>query len=153
MTTIADPRSVAELLDRLGRLTPESERRWGTLTPGEMLCHLGDAADGVLGRRVPPGPAVLGTPRPFFKWLFLTSPMRWPKGIETRPGVNPRKEGTRPTDFELDRARVVAGLHALAAATSEGLSPAHFVFGPMSPKDWHRWAWRHMDHHLRQFGL
>ena len=74
-------------------------------------------------------------------------------GVETRPGVNPRKEGTRPTDFELDRARVVTGLHAIAAATSEGLSPAHFLFGPVSPKDWHRWAWRQMDHHLRQFGL
>ena len=153
MNTIADPLALTTLLDRLARLTPESERRWGSLTPGEMLCHLGDAEEGVLGRRLTPGPAVSGKPRPIFKWLFITSPLRWPKGVETRPGVNPRKEGTRPSDFELDRARVVSGLHALSAATADALAPAHFAFGPMTLKDWHRWAWRHVDHHLRQFGL
>jgi hypothetical protein len=36
----------------------------------------------------------------------------------------------------------------LADATS-----SHGAFGPMTPADWHRWAYRHTDHHLRQFGL
>lgn len=153
MKTIGDPRSLASLLDRLARLAPDSSRRWGTLTPGEMLCHLGDASDSVLGRRVPPGTLPAGKPRPIIKWLFLSSPMRWPKGIRTKPGVNPRKSGTRPADFEQDRARVVDGLQALATATASDLAPMHFAFGPMSREDWHSWAWRHVDHHLRQFGL
>ena len=107
----------------------------------------------MLGRRIPPGPKTLGKPHPIIKWLFLSSPIPWPKGIKTRPGVDPRKEGTRPTDFEQDRARVVAGLQSLATASPAELTPVHFVFGPMSREDWHGWAWRHVDHHLRQFGL
>jgi len=27
----------------------------------------------------------------------------------------------------------------------------HPIFGPMSRSDWLRWAYLHMDHHLRQF--
>lgn len=153
MSTVADGQALSRLLGRLARLTPDCQRRWGTLTPGEMLCHLGDAGDSALGRRVPPGPAPSSKPHPVLKWLVLYSPMPFPKGVETRPGVNPRKEGTRPTDFERDRARVVAGLEALAKASSDQLSAVHFKFGPMSPADWQRWAYRHVDHHLRQFGL
>jgi hypothetical protein len=29
----------------------------------------------------------------------------------------------------------------------------HFLFGPLSEAQWARWGYRHMDHHLRQFGL
>ena len=118
-----------------------------------MLCHLGDASDGVLGRRVPPGASprnVLPLP---VKWLLLYSPMPFPKGVETRPGVNPHKEGTRPGEFEADRARAIGGLRALAIASPDGVSPTHFRFGRMSLRAWHHWAFKHVDHHLRQFGL
>jgi Protein of unknown function (DUF1569). len=29
----------------------------------------------------------------------------------------------------------------------------HYLFGPLTEAQWARWGWRHMDHHLRQFGL
>ena len=153
MPTIKNARTLDHLLQRLGRLTPDSERRWGTMTPGEMLCHLGDASDGVLGRRKTPGGApgnVLPLP---IKWLMLYSPMPVPKGVETRDGVNPKKEGTRPGDFEKDRARVIDGLRSLAVAPADAVSKTHFRFGTMSLRGWHHWAYKHVDHHLRQFGL
>ena len=36
---------------------------------------------------------------------------------------------------------------------ADTLEPAHGFFGIMSLADWHRWAYKHTDHHLRQFGL
>lgn len=153
MKTIAEDRCRADLVSRLERLTSHTERRWGSLSPAEMLCHLGDACDAVLRVRVPPGPPPSGRPRPLLKWLMLYSPMPWPKGARTRPGVNPHLEGTRPGEFAKDRARVINGLARLSAAPAEGLTAVHFMVGPMSRSDWHRWAYKHVDHHLRQFGL
>jgi hypothetical protein len=153
VNSIAQDRSRAELISRLQRLTPHTERRWGSLTPAEMLCHLGDSCESVLGIRIPPGPPPSGQAKPVLKWLILYTPMPWPKGAKTRPGVNPRQDGTRPGEFEQDRARVINGLGLLAAAPAERLASAHFMVGPMSRKDWHRWAYKHVDHHLRQFGL
>jgi hypothetical protein len=67
--------------------------------------------------------------------------------------VDPRRDGSRPAAFELDRERAVAGLRALASATAEVLPASHGHFGAMHRRDWQRWGYRHTDHHLRQFGL
>ncbi|MCL4864387.1 MAG: DinB family protein [Gemmatimonadales bacterium] len=153
MKTIADPNVLDDLLARLARVTPESPRQWGKMSPAEMLCHLGDAGDFVLGRRIPPGIQPSGRRRPVMKWLALRAPMRWPHGYPTRSSMDPQRDGTKPAQFEADRARVADGLRALAAATGPDLARDHMVFGPMSLADWHRWAYRHLDHHLRQFGV
>ena len=151
--TIANPGVLGSILDRLARLGPDTPRRWGSLTPGEMLCHLGDAQDWALGRREIPGPPPRGKPSVVVKWYALRVPLPWPKGVATRRGVNPRKEGTRPVVFESDRARVVDGLRGLAAAPAGSFPATHFMFGEMTRRDWQRWAFKHVDHHLRQFGL
>jgi hypothetical protein len=66
---------------------------------------------------------------------------------------DPKAEGTRPSSFDLDLERAVAGLEGIAAARSGTLEPIHGFFGTMSVSDWQRWAYKHTDHHLRQFGL
>ncbi len=149
MPTVADPIVLTELERRLSALLPTTERRWGTMTPGEMLCHLADASTSVLGR--PGGPA--GTSRPVARWLALYSPLPWPHGLKTPRSVDPHLDGTRPGEFEADRARAIAGLRAIAAAAPEAFPAAHGRFGAMRPKDWRHWAYRHTDHHLRQFGV
>jgi len=39
------------VLDRLGRLAPESHRQWGKMTPHQMVCHLNDSFKSVIGER------------------------------------------------------------------------------------------------------
>jgi DinB family protein len=148
MATVAHPHALATLMARLERLEPGAPRRWGTMTAGEMLCHLGDANTGVLdpreGRRK-------RRPRPIVKWLALVSPLPWPHGLVTPKVVDPKAGGTRPGMFDSDRTRAIDSLRSIATATA--MSPAHSILGPMTVRDWQRWAWKHTDHHLRQFGL
>ena len=141
---------LSSLIERLRALQPDSRRRWGTMTAHEMVCHLGDSAAMALGTRPRPEPVPVRR-RPVVKWLGLWAPIPWPRGWPTNPSLNPRVGGTRPSAFESDRTRAIEGLEALAAAAA--LIEAHGVFGAMSARDWHRWAFRHTDHHLRQFGL
>jgi len=146
--TIANPAQLTRLIERLGALHPDTPREWGTLNPGEMLCHLSDASASVMVRD-----SSDSSPHRFLKWLALSAPIAWPRGLETPPGVDPKADGTRPGDFEADRRRAIAGLQALAEASASDLATSHSAFGPMTARDWHRWAYRHTDHHLRQFGL
>ena len=152
MKTVSDPKVLRSLIERLGALQADSRRRWGSLTPHEMLCHLGDAAAMVLGTR-PRKVPVRMRHRPIFKWLGLWTAIPWPHGRPTNPMHNPRAEGTKPSDFAQDLARVIAGIEGIAAAAPDTLEPAHGALGVMSVRDWQRWAYRHTDHHLRQFGL
>jgi hypothetical protein len=151
MKTVADPRVLGALTGRMRALQPGSRRRWGTLTPHEMLCHLGDAAAMVVGTR-PRREPVRVAGRPLLKWLGLWTPIPWPHGWKTNPMHDPKADGTRPSQFAADLERAIAGLQGIATPAGP-LEPVHGVFGAMSVLDWQRWAYRHTDHHLRQFGL
>jgi hypothetical protein len=150
--TIADPEVLQSLSKRLNGLRPESARHWGTLTAHEMLCHLGDSSEMVLRIR-PRDKPIVPRRRRVVKWFGLWTPMRWPHGWKTSPAHDPRLAGTRPSAFEKDLKRALDSLGGLARARAGGIENAHGFFGTMSLLDWQRWAYKHTDHHLRQFGL
>lgn len=156
MTSIADPTVLAHLVERLNALRADTPPKWGTLTAGEMLCHLGDATASVLDRGATEsgtGSAPTARHRPLLKWIALRSPLPWPRGLKTPARVDPHAEGTKPGDFATDRQRAINGLRTFAAAPASAMAAAHGAFGRLTLQDWHRWAYRHTDHHLRQFGL
>ena len=152
MRTVARPEVLRSLVTRLGGLRPDTPRHWGTMSPHEMVCHLGDAAEMVLRSR-PREQPLHARARPVFKFLALWSPVRWPRGRGTSPMLDPKSGGTKPSVFARDLERAVGGLEAIAAAKPGSLEPGHGLFGTMSVADWQRWAYKHTDHHLRQFGL
>lgn len=147
--SLAEPGRVEELTTRLGRVESDASRRWGRMTSHEMLCHLADAFDAVLDRREL-SHVDTWFQRTVIKYVALHTPIPWPKGVPTRPEVDPRRAGTRPSVFGDDRARAIRGLREFAAATAYGRHP---VFGHMSREEWLLWGFGHTDHHLRQFGL
>ena len=149
MKTVADPAELEALIARLTALEPSTACRWGMMSSAEMLCHLGDAAGSVLTRTDGQPPPL----RRLRKWFGLYSSIPWPHGLRTPRSVDPHRDGTRPATFEADRARAITGLRSVAAAGPEALPKGHGIFGRMTQQDWHRWAYLHTDHHLRQFGL
>jgi Protein of unknown function (DUF1569) len=138
------------LIRRLQRLEPMSQRRWGQLSPDEMLCHLGDAFRGAMGER-PFVPASNWFARNVIKRIALHTSMRWPQGVKTPPEFDPRDGGTRPEAFESDREALTAVMRRFAAPDAQYAS--HPIFGAMTREEWLIWGERHVDHHLRQFGL
>ena len=134
---------------RVEALKPDAERRWGRMDAGQMICHLSDAFRWGLGER---GGTEIRMPVPaaLARFVALRLPLPWPRGAPTMPEMDQRVRGTPPGDFERDRAELVALLHRVR--TREAGWPRHPLFGAMSRDDWGRWAWRHTDHHLRQFG-
>ena len=151
MKTIANPAVLCALKQRLESLTPGSERRWGTLTAPEMVCHLADSSDMILKTRPRTLPVTVNR-RELLKLVGLWTPIRWPHGWRTNPRLDPRASGTRPSEFNTDRNRVMSGLEAIAIAEDGALEEVHGIFGTMSTRDWQRFVFKHTDHHLRQFG-
>jgi hypothetical protein len=148
MKSIADRETLDLLLARVAKVQPTLERQWGSISVHQMLVHVADASEVVLRRK--PWPMVGRKPNRVMKWLALRAPMRWPHNIKSgaEPGLLELDDGV----FEADRARVVATLREVAEAGEVDLVGDHPLFGVMTRADWHRWAWLHTDHHLRQFG-
>lgn len=149
--SLSTPDAVDELIGRLQRLAPDTPRRWGTMTAHEMLCHVADSFRGVLGERSVSKVAAGPVKRRLMRAIALHAPLRWPRGIPTRPEVDPKRLGTRPAAFEADRQQAIALLKRFAAPDAQ--PHVHPLFGAMPAGDWMIWGYRHLDHHLRQFGL
>jgi hypothetical protein len=147
--TLANTVDCEEIRRRVGALTLESPRRWGSMSIGGMLCHLDDSYQLALGERA--GEMVqIPVPRGMLKYLALRLPIEWKHNIGTMPAVKQGSGGTVPGAFVDDRARLLATI-ARFCACSALAEAQHPFFGPMSAADWLRWGWLHTDHHLRQF--
>ena len=59
--------------------------------------------------------------------------------------------GTPPSAFASDKALLESLFVQFATDLTSLDGRQHPIFGPMSRADWLRWAYLHMDHHLRQF--
>lgn len=132
-------------------MRPHSARRWGLMSAHQMVCHLSDSFLTVTGQK-PVSHATSLLHRTVVKWIVLYLPLRWPAGIRTRPEVDQEVGGTRPGDFAADVAQLEALLELITTPERTPDWQLHPIFGRMSEAAWLRWAYLHMDHHLRQFG-
>ena len=152
MKTFARDGCREEVVRRLRLVRADSGRRWGTMTPHQMICHCADACRMASGEATPHDIST-GMTRSVIKWVALYAPMPWPTGIETVPEFDQRTAGTPPGAFAADVATLEALLGQIRRRERGGAPwPRHPIFGRMSERAWLRWAYLHMDHHLRQFG-
>jgi hypothetical protein len=118
------------------------------MTAPQMICHLNDSFHVGAGERYASSETNL-IKQTLIKWLSLHTSIPWPHGAPTRPEIEQGRGGTAPTDWERDCAELRALIHSFADRTTFA---AHPFFGEMSRGDWLIWGYRHVDHHLRQFG-
>ncbi|HEX6967184.1 MAG TPA: DUF1569 domain-containing protein [Gemmatimonadaceae bacterium] len=151
MKTIRNPRDRAELVRRLRTLTPQSTRRWGRMTSHQMVCHLCDLWRVAVGERTttPVGNPLAHT---VIKWVMLYTPVPPPKEVPTTPELDQEGGGTAPGEFAADVETLIA-LMERSAAPSPPEPNDHPFFGQLSLDQWGRFNYKHMDHHLRQFGV
>ena len=152
MRTLSEEGCYEELIGRLRHMTPESAARWGRMSAHQMVCHLADACRMALGEKHASEATGL-LQQTVVKWIALYTPLPWPPNIQTRPEVDQCIAGTKPMQFDADVAEVARLLLELKTRNPAAPWPRHPIFGPMSRRAWHRWAYRHTDHHLRQFGV
>lgn len=152
MKSLAREADQNEIVRRLALLGPEQPRLWGRMSAHQMVCHLNDSFLAVTGKR-DVSPATGPIQRTLVKWLALYAPLRWPVGVMTRPEIDQEIGGTRPSAFASDLSELEALLRVVTTRPDCFDGHTHPIFGPMSRAQWMRWAYLHMDHHLRQFGV
>lgn len=147
VSTLANTAARVVIRDRVTRLTPQSQRRWGRMTAHQMVCHLSDGFRMASGER-PPQPIHNLFTRTVGRWVALHSSLAWPQGVRTFPEAAQEIGGTKPVDWPTDHAGLLLIIDTFTA--KDGIP--HPMFGPLTAHEWNVWGFRHVDHHLRQFG-
>ena len=147
MRTIFNPRDHLELHERVQRLSTNQKPRWGRMTPLQMVAHLSDSLRMASGELEVAPKKVPFRFSPLKDLVLYVLPV--PKGVPTSPELIARK----PDDWSVEIAGLREELNGLVERGAEALAPVHPAFGKMSAKQWGVLIYRHMDHHLRQFGV
>jgi hypothetical protein len=112
----------------------------------QMLWHVNQALALSLGQLTSP-PQKTPLPRPIMKFVVLNLP--WPKGAPTMPVL----EAKQHYDFEAERARCI---ELVKSFTNKGLNeawPNDAIFGKVDGRFKSKLQAKHLDHHLKQFGV
>jgi hypothetical protein len=136
----------------MGWVPVDSVRRWGKMSSHQMMCHLADSFRGVMGEK-PLGAKTRTFGAGLVKWLALYSGLPWAHGLKTMPEVDQQIGGTPPTEFAADRQALRRLFERFTRQPRDFAWARHPMFPDMTDRDWMRWAYLHMDHHFRQFGV
>ncbi len=145
MRTFRDATDRAAIVARLDRLTERMPPQWGRFTASKMLAHMTDACRMALGelpvrrRNIP-----LIDRFPVKQLVLYVLP--FPKNSPTAREIISRM----PEPFDAERTQLKALIAKLDGNT--GKAP-HPIFGPLTPNEWGVLGYKHLDHHLRQFGV
>lgn len=152
MKSLSNSQDKAEIIMRLRKLQPTSQRSWGKMNAHQAICHLSDAFKSRFGEKVS-SPADTWLTRTVMKWIALQSPLPWPHGVKTRPEMDQEIGGTPPLEFEIDRQQLELLIERFCQRSKDTSFHPHPHFGRMTETEWLRWGYLHCNHHLRQFGV
>ena len=140
-----DPAVRSNIESRLAALRPDSPRRWGSMTPDQMLWHLNQFLEFSLGEGSHP-PQKFRIPAPVMRFFLIYMP--WPKGAPTHPSA--RALATH--DFEAERARCRQLIDRFVSKPIDGPWPEDAAWGKVTGAWASKLQAKHFDHHLKQFG-
>ncbi len=147
MKTLWDNGTRKELKERLGRLQYDARPRWGKMNAPLMVAHLCYSFKMAMGELEVKSKKLPLRYSPLKEFVIYVLP--FPKGAPTAPELLPEDTG----DWAEGLADLRSRLEALAARDPKGKWPEHPAFGKLSHKQWGVLGYRHVDHHLKQFGV
>jgi hypothetical protein len=146
--SLHDARVRDETLARFRTIPADRAPHWGRMTAPKMVVHCTEAlrmATGDLPIRVLPIGRVLGATG---IGTLMARHLPFPKGAPTHPKLMARV----PTTIADELAQLATAMERFAAKPMTDRWAPHPLFGGLSARTWGVLAWRHLDHHLRQFG-
>jgi hypothetical protein len=149
MKNLWQPETVQELKTRLALLEPDTPRQWGTMTAAQAVAHCARGMELANGDRKPPRMFIGRLIGAIIKPMAFkeSEPMR--RNSPTIPGLAVATD----CDLACERDNLCALIDRFAAAGPSGCSThPHSFFGCLTPDEWSMWMYKHIDHHLQQFG-
>jgi Protein of unknown function (DUF1569) len=147
MKTIWDVSARDELRERIGRLSPTANRLWGKMSAPEMIAHLVESMRMANGEIAVPSKKLPLRFTPIKQFVIFVAP--FPKGAPTAPQLI----GRSAVDWPSECGTLCRGMDQFAERGRSAALPEHPAFGKLTARAWGRLIYRHMDHHLRQFGV
>ena len=150
MKNLYQPAAAEEIKRRLTDLRSDSPRQWGTMTPAQATAHCAVSLESALGEKNLPRVFIGRILGRMIKPLALRDDAPLRRNSPTAKGLIIHNE----PDLKAEQERLRALIDRFVTAGPSGCTThPHAFFGPMTPDEWAILTYKHLDHHLRQFGV
>ena len=139
-----------KVIERINKLKPDTQPHWGKMNVGQMLAHCNVAYEMLYENKHPKPNAIM---------RFMIKLM----AKETVVGEKPYKKNTRTApafimtgskDFDAEKQRLIDYINRTQALGENHFdNKDSFSFSNLSISEWNNMFYKHLDHHLTQFGV
>lgn len=149
MKDLFEPSTLNEIKERINKLKPTSQREWGKMDVAQMMGHCSATLEVATGEKSPPRLFIGRILGPLVKSSF-TGEKPFGKNSPTDKSFIVADK----RDFEKEKARLINLVTKFSTGgEAKCTTHPHSFFGKLTPKEWALGMYKHLDHHLRQFGV
>lgn len=137
-----------EIIDRLNQIDENAQSKWGKMNVSQMLAHCQFPLQVALQE------LKLERPNFFKRALFslfkssLYDDKPWKQGLPTSNAFVVTSE----KDFTKEKALLTEKIRDFHSEKNKTEWPPHPMFGAFTSEQWGKMQYKHLDHHLKQFG-
>ncbi len=148
MKNLFQPDAVDEVVSRIDKLQATAERQWGKMDAAQMLAHCSAGLDMASGRMVCPRIFIGRIIGPIFRPIYSNE-----KPLSRNSPTDVKLVVSDLRDFAREREQLKALVRQFHEGGEAGCTKhPHPFFGALTPHEWGTGMYKHLDHHLRQFG-
>jgi hypothetical protein len=147
--SLLNPADYQQMLQRIDTITPETKPKWGDMDAAKMFGHCSEIQEVSNGKPLENTPFLVKIFKGFIRKMVVND-----KPYKPSTQTHPQYRKTTPHEFDKEKARLLAALDLFHNESSEERKKKkHPLFGEMSDQE-KGWAmYKHLDHHLSQFGV
>ena len=150
MKDLFDKTVSEEMIQRIELLNPNSERKWGKMSVDQMLAHCNVSYEFVYDNIHP-------NPSGFMKWIlktFVKNSVVNEKPYKQNGRTAPEFLIVNEKNFEVEKNRLIDYIKKTQELGSDYFhNKESRSFGNLTKTEWSNMFYKHLDHHLGQFGV
>lgn len=144
------PETTQSFIQRINNLKGDVTPLWGKMNVGQMFSHCCLPYQQILGENMDRPPRFM---RVLMQWFFrksMTNEQPYKHNLPTGPAFI--RAGIH--DVESERQALIAYVEAIAKLGANRMAAIPSLsLGKLSAEEWSNMLYKHLDHHLRQFGV
>ncbi|GIO26333.1 DUF1569 domain-containing protein [Ornithinibacillus bavariensis] len=149
MKSIFNQLHTEEILDRINKLSPDSKRQWGKMDVAQMLAHCSSFQVIAMGNAFPSRGWLGILIGPFVKPIFYND-KQLAQNMSTIPTILIVDEKEFETEKEKLKQKII---EFQKNGPEKCTTHPHPFFGKLTSEQWGKGIYKHLDHHLKQFGV
>jgi len=149
MKNLFDVALASQVKQRIDSLRIDSDRQWGKMSVAQTIAHCASGLQMALGEIRPPRALIGRLIGSAIKPKVVGNDEHFRRNSPTVGELVIRGE----RNLDAERVRLCSLIDKfVSGGTSVCTTHPHPFFGPLTPPEWAVLMYKHLDHHLRQFG-